>query len=76
MVRAKFTVTSHQRYSAAAGAGGVTIRMAPVYDSTIEEDRRFNTATPSGELTMFVNNPKAVEELEIGRAFYLDFTPA
>jgi len=72
-VRAKFkvvSVTQHTDYVAAR-----TIKLAPVYDESIPEDRRFAQATPSGELTMYVNNPAAIEALPLGKFFYLDFTP-
>lgn len=36
----------------------------------------FNKWTPSGELWMSVDNPKASVQFEKGRAYYLDFTPA
>ena len=70
-VRAKFTVQSHQKY---AGTG-VTIRMTPVSADDVEENQRFHKYTPSGELTMYVDNPAVVEGMPIGSTFYLDFTP-
>jgi len=46
------------------------------YDPTIPEDQRFTKATPSGQITMQVDNPTALEQLEIGGYYYVDFTPA
>lgn len=43
-----------------------------VYDSTTEENARFTRATPSGKLTLTVDNPGAV--FTPGRHYYLDFT--
>lgn len=73
MIRAKFRVISVTRdiYNAKAR----TIKLSPQYDQAIPEDRRFAEATPTGELTMYVNNPSVVEQFEVGRYFYLDFTP-
>jgi len=73
MIRAKFRVLSvtEDVYNAAAR----TIKLAPQYDQSIPEDRRFAQATPTGEMSIYVNNPAAVEELKIGKYFYLDFTP-
>jgi hypothetical protein len=73
MVRAKFRVMSVAQdvYQSAAR----TIKLAPHYDDAIPEDQRFAQATPTGELTMYVNNPRAVAELELGKYFYLDFVP-
>lgn len=73
MVRAKFKVVSVTQH--AGNNEGKTIRLMSYYDESIPEDLRFAQATPSGELTMYVNNPAAVEELALGKFFYLDFTP-
>jgi hypothetical protein len=70
-VRAKFrcnSITGH------AGMSAKTVKFAAVYDSSIPEDRRYATATPTGELTMLVDNPAV--SFELGRQYYLDFTPA
>jgi hypothetical protein len=71
-VRAKFTVekVSKTRY------GGTELTLSPQYDETIPEDRRFAKATPSGSLTMYVDNPPAAEFFKLGEAYYLDFIPA
>jgi hypothetical protein len=71
-VRAKFTVV------AITDRGGTTktIRLEPRYDQTIPEDRRFCAATPWGSMEMSIDNPAALEQLTIGKAFYVDFTPA
>ncbi len=71
-VRAKFTVTSVTDHNY---GNGKTIKLTPCYDTDIPEDRRFAQATPTGELTMFVNNPPAIAALKLGQQFYLDFTP-
>ncbi len=76
MVRAKFAVQSVTKtYYQGKENGGVTIKLSPQYDTSIEEDRRFSKATPSGEITMFVDNPPASEFLIAGGVFYVDFTP-
>jgi hypothetical protein len=46
------------------------------YDQNIPEDQRFAKATPSGEFKMLVDNPAALEVLEIGKYYYLDLTAA
>lgn len=71
MVRAKFrcnTITEH------AGTSAKTIKFSPMYDTSIPEDQRYSTATPSGELSMYVDNPAV--SFELGKQYYLDFTPA
>jgi hypothetical protein len=46
--------------------------LTAVYDTGTEENRRFNKATPWGELKISVDNPAA--RLEVGEEYYLDFT--
>jgi len=48
----------------------------PEYDESIPEDRRFQKATPSGELRMMVDNPAALDALQLGNTYYLDLTEA
>lgn len=40
------------------------------------ENSKFWQASPSGELWMQINNPAGAEVFEIGREYYVDFTPA
>lgn len=73
-VRAKFKVTSHKQFD---GYGDQReIILTPQYDDSIPEDRRFHWATPSGEFRMLVNNPPVVEQLALGKTFYIDLTEA
>lgn len=41
----------------------------------VAEDREFSKATPSGFAEFNVSNPKAAEQLVIGKFYYVDFTP-
>lgn len=68
-VRAKFRCVKVEQ---SAGMSGRTLKFAPMYDTTIPEDRRYSQATPSGELTMYVDNPAV--SFELGEYYYLDFT--
>lgn len=72
-VRAKFQVQKITHVSWQPNAREITL--APMYDTSIPEDKRFSDATPSGEFKMYVNNPAAVEQLELGKFFYIDLTP-
>lgn len=72
-IRAKFEVTSIERFS---WGDQVLIKLQPRYDESIPEDRRFEEATPSGNLDMHVSNPAAIEVFKLGKTFYLDFVPA
>lgn len=53
-----------------------TLAFEARYDTSIPEDQRFYDATPWGTFEMLVNNPKALEQLELGKDYYLDLTPA
>lgn len=44
-----------------------------IYDTSTPENQRFSKATPYGELKINVNNPEVT--FEIGKNYYLDFTP-
>jgi hypothetical protein len=69
-VRAKFTVSSITK----TNYPGTTVKLTPQYDASIAEDLWFFKATPSGELTMFIDNPRAEEFFVMGQAYYLDIT--
>ena len=73
--RAKFTVQKKAQM-AWGKPGAAEITLSPTYDTSIPEDKLFSEASPSGELHMYVDNPAAVQFFELGKAYYLDFTPA
>lgn len=56
--------------------GGKRLRFQAVYDSSIPEDQRFQKATPSAFAEFVVDNPAALEQLNLGDAYYVDFSPA
>lgn len=70
MVRGKFRVTK----IAETLWGQKEVTLSPEYDTSIEEDRRYAKATPSGTITMMIDNPPAVDYLKLGEFFYVDFT--
>lgn len=73
-IRAKFKVTSIETF--AWNPNTKKIKLTPEYDSSIDEDRRFSQATPSGEFWMQVDNPVAAEQLALGKTFYIDLIEA
>jgi len=77
MVRAKFRVISILEQADYRGKPSPTkvVKLACIYDTSIPEDHRFFDATPSGSIEMWVNNPMALEQLPLGKSFYVDFTP-
>lgn len=46
------------------------------YDETLDEDRRFSKATPSGNITFMVTNPNIFDFFVPGKCYYLNITPA
>ena len=72
MVRAKFKVTAIEEHY----PGSRKVTLSTEYDPSIPEDVSFNKATPSGRIEMQVDNPAAIEQLPLGKLFYVDFTPA
>lgn len=72
-VRAKMQlqkITAHSWSSTAK-----TLEFQTQYDTSIPEDQRFTKATPSGSITMQVDNPAALEQFKLGESYYVDFTP-
>jgi hypothetical protein len=53
----------------------VEVRLAPVYGNG-EDNKSWSKWTPAGELKMTITNPSAAEQFDIGKTYYLDFTPA
>ena len=68
-IRAKMRVNSIHDFGYSK-----TISLQCEYDNTIPEDQRFQKATPSGSITMQVDNPAAAARFAVGKTFYLDFT--
>ena len=72
MVRAKFMVTK----VATTSYGQKEVTLSPRDDNSIEEEKRFAKYTPSGTIQLFIDNPPALDYLELGKQFYVDFTKA
>lgn len=66
MVRAKFTCT---------GKANNQVSFLPVFTGS-EENKQFWKYTPSGQINMHVDNEAAMEQFEVGKEYYVDFTPA
>lgn len=72
MVRSKMVLTSITEHD---GWPGKTLKFQARYDETIPEDQRFQTATPSASAEYTIDNPAALEQMKLGQAYYVDFTP-
>lgn len=58
---------------------GSTVDFTTVYEppgSQNDENVRFTTATPWGDIRLGINNPAAMEQFEVNKEYYVDFTPA
>ena len=87
MIRAKFvveTVTQHRGSIidpktglAVPGAHPCTVQLNPVYsDDKNSENGKFYAATPGGSITLSWVRPEVAAQFEVGKAYYIDFTPA
>lgn len=53
---------------------GGRVKLNPVTRG--EDNKKWASATPSGEITMTIRNELAVEFFDVGEEYYVDFTPA
>lgn len=69
-VRAKFRCSEKNQ-----SESGFNLLFRPVTGGS-PENERFYKYTPGGELTLSTINELAAAGFEVGKAYYLDFTPA
>lgn len=76
-VRAKFKVDSitRRKHWDATRDEIHDIRMSPVCSGS-KENEAFYAASPSGDITLGCCNADAVKQFELGKEYYIDFTPA
>lgn len=41
-----------------------------------DENKAWSAATPSGRIEMTITNPEAMNRFELGKHYFVDFTPA
>ena len=73
-VRAKLHLS--EVHDLAGWGGAKRLKFSSQYDDTIPEDLRFQQATPSASAEFLIDNPSALAMFEIGKTYYVDFTPA
>lgn len=73
-VRAKFVVNSITRTLFGKEEGQV-IKLSPVYSDS-PENKEFYKWTPAGSCELGTVNPEAAKQFELGKSYYLDFSPA
>ena len=79
-VRAKFWVKEKKhQYTGSPDGQFVEVSLAPCYGGypggDSEENKSFAKYTPSGEIKLGITNPAAFDQFEMGKAYYIDFTP-
>lgn len=77
MVRAKFFVSEIKHAGTPGTDPFATITLLPVFGSYGDgkDNESWSKYTPSGKIEMSVTNPKAIDQFEIGKAYYIDFKP-
>lgn len=76
-VRAKFRCQEIRHVLTATPKDMMAIlTFAPVYDNGDGSNKDWSKWTPQGKLEMTVTNPDAVAAFELGKSYYLDFSPA
>lgn len=75
-VIAKFRCNSIELYSSEPG-GNRRVKLSPVgaAPNASEEDKAFWKYTPSGAIELHIDNPPASELFEIGKTYYVRFSP-
>lgn len=75
-VRAKLRLTEIRESKwSFQGPSQKTLRFTSQYDSSIPEDQRFQQATPSAYAEFCIDNPAALAQFELGKDYYVDFSP-
>lgn len=75
-VRAKFQcVEIKNLYCPTPDQQMAEVRLIPVYGNG-EANKDWSKWTPSGELKMVITNPPAIAAFDLGKEYFMDFTPA
>lgn len=76
-VRARFWVKEiiHHHNGSVGTDQPVTVKLSVAYNNG-EGNKDWAKYTPSGDIVMMITNPPASEMFELGKHFYVDFTPA
>jgi hypothetical protein len=74
MIRAKFYVVSLKKTKFTDGIGTV-VELLPVISGS-DENKEFYKWTPSGRVELGTINDKVAASFEVGKEYYIGFTPA
>lgn len=73
-VRTKFVCKEISNSSPNTEENGKTVKLETVIAGS-DENKDFFRWTPSGQISFACVNPKACEQFEVGKEYYVDFTP-
>ena len=77
MVRAKFRCTEKKQtphWDPKNNQPSVdSVSFSPAYG---ESNKEWSAATPSGAIQLTITNPEAINRFELGKHYFVDFTPA
>ena len=76
MLRAKFKVWTIVHSPAITPDVCAEVRLNAVYEDGGGDNKSWSKYTPSGEIRMFITNPDAIEQFEVGKSYFVNFTPA
>jgi len=75
-VRAKFVCYGiNHLHQSDPNAVCATITLQPVYGDG-SDNAQWSKWTPQGKIEMMITNPAAIEGFELGKSYFVDFTPA
>ncbi|MCZ4500970.1 MAG: hypothetical protein JWQ74_3525 [Marmoricola sp.] len=75
-VRAKFRCMSiNHAFINQPDYCAATIGLVPVWEQE-GVNKRWSQATPTGKIEMMITVPETVEQFELGKEYFVDFTPA
>lgn len=74
-VRCKFQFTEEKKFGFDKGVRSEVVFKTAYDQSVAQEDAAFSKFTPQGELRATIDNPVALERLQLGEFYYIDITP-
>ena len=74
-VRAKFRCCGINHVHTGGTNSVAAISRVPVWEQE-GVNKQWSHATPQGKIEMTITNPDAVEQFELGKEYFVDFTPA
>lgn len=75
-VRAKFLCTSIRHlYTGANSDRPAIVELSAVWGDG-KGNESWSKATPQGKVEMTITNPGAIDAFELGKSYFMDFTPA